>query len=130
MAELTLDEAAEQLGVSRSTVRRRIESGEISGRKETTASGDVWRVTLSDEEGKPVIDEQNGNGEDQAAKPEDLSEGDAAEASSTAAGVQMAGEEMTCAGCGKAIEEADDFVQASFGPVHAEPCSHQSFPRR
>lgn len=130
MVELTLDEAAERLGVSRSTVRRRIESGEISGRKESTEHGDVWRVTLSDEEGKPVTDEHNGNGEDQVSSPEDLSEGDAVAAPRNALEVQMAQDEMECAICHKSIEEADDYVQAAYGPVHAEPCSHQSFPRR
>lgn len=33
--------------------------------------------------------------------------------------------ERTCAVCDKTIERGVEYVQAAYGPVHSEPCSHQ-----
>ena len=39
------------------------------------------------------------------------------------------GEELSaCAVCRQSIEPGADYVTAAYGPVHAEPCSHQTRP--
>ena len=43
-AQLTIREAAEALGVSTRTVRRRIKEGELSGTKEPHGKQDVWMI--------------------------------------------------------------------------------------
>lgn len=42
-----------------------------------------------------------------------------------AAEVVAAAEAGTCAVCEKPIEPGSDTVEAAYGTVHAEPCSHQ-----
>ncbi len=46
MERLTIAEAAERLGVSPVTVRRRLKKGELSGEQEPTPQGFEWRVLL------------------------------------------------------------------------------------
>ncbi len=43
---VTIKEAAERLGVSPDTVRRRLKRGELTGEHETTPQGFVWRVAF------------------------------------------------------------------------------------
>ena len=51
MAEerVSIKEAAERIGVSQDTIRRRLKSGELGGEREKTPQGFVWRVELSQE---------------------------------------------------------------------------------
>lgn len=57
---VSIKEAAERLGVSADTIRRRLKSGELSGEREKTPQGFVWRVELpgesesGDASGSPV----------------------------------------------------------------------------
>src|SRR5215218_684924 len=52
MAErVSIKEAAERLGVSQDTMRRRLKSGELAGEREKTPQGFVWRVELPQEPG-------------------------------------------------------------------------------
>ena len=44
---LTVPEAAQQLGVSEKTIRRRLKSGDLKGIPIPTAKGFEWRVTLT-----------------------------------------------------------------------------------
>ncbi len=44
---LSVREAAERLGVSKDTIRRRIKSGDLAAVQEATAQGFEWRVTLN-----------------------------------------------------------------------------------
>ena len=46
MERLTIADAAERLGVSPVTVRRRLKKGELSGEQEPTPQGYEWRVLL------------------------------------------------------------------------------------
>lgn len=48
--DLTIQEAAQRLGVSSATIRRRIHKGIVKARKEDTPQGYRWIVELSDEE--------------------------------------------------------------------------------
>lgn len=41
-----IKEAAERLGVSPDTIRRRLKAGELTGEREKTAQGFIWRVEL------------------------------------------------------------------------------------
>ena len=50
---VSIAEAAERLGVSADTVRRRLKRGELTGEQETTPQGFVWRVALPIAEGAP-----------------------------------------------------------------------------
>jgi len=43
---VSIKEAAERLGVSADTVRRRLKRGELAGEREKTPQGFVWRVEL------------------------------------------------------------------------------------
>ncbi|HEV2121200.1 MAG TPA: excisionase family DNA-binding protein [Chloroflexota bacterium] len=49
MAELTIKEAADRLGVSADTIRRRLKAGEIEGRREPMGSGYRWLVQLPED---------------------------------------------------------------------------------
>lgn len=52
---VSIKEAAERLGVSADTIRRRLKSGDLSGEREKTPQGFVWRVELpQDGTGEPV----------------------------------------------------------------------------
>lgn len=55
-----LREAADRLGISTDTVRRRLKRGELTGEQRTTAHGPSWFVQ---------IPEQGKDGEDEAAAP-------------------------------------------------------------
>ncbi len=46
---LSVREAAERLGVSKDTIRRRIKSGDLAAVQEATAQGFEWRIALNDE---------------------------------------------------------------------------------
>lgn len=46
---VTIKEAAERLGVSQDTIRRRLKTGELAGEREKTRQGFVWRVALPPE---------------------------------------------------------------------------------
>jgi excisionase family DNA binding protein len=47
--EVTVEEAAKLLGVSRDTIMRRIQKGELEAHQEPRPQGHVWRVTIPDE---------------------------------------------------------------------------------
>jgi excisionase family DNA binding protein len=47
--EVTVEEAAKLLGVSRDTIMRRIHKGELEAHQEPRPQGHVWRVTIPDE---------------------------------------------------------------------------------
>jgi len=52
---VSIKEAAERLGVSADTIRRRLKSGELAGEREKTPQGFVWRVELpQDAPGEPA----------------------------------------------------------------------------
>jgi hypothetical protein len=46
MEDVTIPEAARRLGISRSAVRRRLQSGQLTGRQEPRPQGHIWLVTL------------------------------------------------------------------------------------
>lgn len=46
---LSVREAAERLGVSKDTIRRRIKSGDLAAVQEPTAQGFEWRIVLDEE---------------------------------------------------------------------------------
>jgi len=46
---VTIKEAAELLGVSQDTIRRRLKHGDLAGEREKTPQGFVWRVELPQE---------------------------------------------------------------------------------
>jgi len=46
MVELTVTEAAQVLGISTATVKRRLASGELTGRKEPRPQGSRWLVEV------------------------------------------------------------------------------------
>jgi len=46
IAELTVTEASRILGLSAATIKRRLVSGELTGRKETRAQGTRWLVEI------------------------------------------------------------------------------------
>lgn len=46
---VTIKEAAERLGVSQDTIRRRLKMGELTGEREKTRQGFIWRVELPSE---------------------------------------------------------------------------------
>jgi excisionase family DNA binding protein len=48
--EVTVEEAAKCLGVSRDTIMRRIRKGELEAQQKPRPQGHVWRVTIPDEE--------------------------------------------------------------------------------
>lgn len=57
---LSIRDAAERLGVSPDTIRRRMKKGELVGEKEPTPQGYEWRIILPTEEsdtGEPQLDE-------------------------------------------------------------------------
>lgn len=47
---LSMKQAAERLGVSVDTIRRRLKKGELVGEKEPTPQGYEWRIILPREE--------------------------------------------------------------------------------
>lgn len=49
--QVSIKDAAERLGVSQDTIRRRLKSGELTGEREKTPQGFVWRVELPQEPG-------------------------------------------------------------------------------
>jgi hypothetical protein len=49
MERVSIKEAAERLGVSQDTIRRRLKSGGLAGEREKTPQGFVWRVELPQE---------------------------------------------------------------------------------
>jgi len=49
MAELTVTEASRILGLSTATVKRRLASGELTGRKEPRPQGSRWLVEIDTE---------------------------------------------------------------------------------
>ncbi len=51
---LTIGEAAERLGVSPDTVRRRLKRGELHGEQEETAQGFIWRIVLPEAPDEPA----------------------------------------------------------------------------
>jgi len=57
MAELTITEASRILGVSAATVKRRLTSGELTGRKEPRPQGTRWLVEVDTDhvKGNPQI---------------------------------------------------------------------------
>lgn len=54
---LSIRDAAERLGVSPDTIRRRMKKGELVGEKEPTPQGYEWRIILPTEESEPQQDE-------------------------------------------------------------------------
>jgi excisionase family DNA binding protein len=55
--EVTVDEAAKLLGVSRDTIMRRIHKGELEAHQEPRPQGHVWRVTIPDKPAdNPLVD--------------------------------------------------------------------------
>ena len=48
--EVTVEEAANLLGVSRDTIMRRIRKGDLEAHQEPRPQGHVWRVIIPDEE--------------------------------------------------------------------------------
>ena len=50
MAELTIREAAQRLGVTEVTIRRRIRNGDINAHQLTRPQGFIWIVELPDED--------------------------------------------------------------------------------
>jgi len=65
---LSMKQAAERLGVSVDTIRRRLKKGELVGEKEPTPQGFEWRIILPREEsdttepqGEPVTDSHAGD---------------------------------------------------------------------
>lgn len=67
---VSIKEAAERLGVSQDTIRRRLKHGEIRGEREKTPQGFVWRVELP---GEP--ESGDGRGETAQASPADAGDG-------------------------------------------------------
>ncbi len=62
MPKLTIKEAAEQLGISEVSVRRRLKKGDLHGERMATAQGYTWLVVLADAE-ETVTPHQNGQNE-------------------------------------------------------------------
>lgn len=62
MLKLTIKEAAEQLGISEVSVRRRLKKGDLHGERIPTAQGYTWLVVLADA-GETVTPRQNGQHE-------------------------------------------------------------------
>lgn len=60
---LTIGEAAERLGISPDTVRRRLKRGELEGEQEQTAQGFIWRIVLpkTPDEPEPEAAEPQGS---------------------------------------------------------------------
>lgn len=50
MSDVSINEAAQRLGVSTETIRRRLHKGSLKGEQVTTPQGFVWTVDLPDEE--------------------------------------------------------------------------------
>lgn len=57
--QVTIAEAAEALGVSRDTIRRRLKSGDLTGEQRSTAQGFTWYVDLPAPDETPAAT-QNG----------------------------------------------------------------------
>lgn len=122
--EVSIKEAVRRLGVSASTIRRRIRSGDLRGRKESVALGEglgrteQWLVEIPDEGGDSMEERTNGDENEEMTTPEtpeveeDISEGDE--------------EVVNCAVCRKPILDTDYTIEAAYGTVHEEPCSHQT----
>lgn len=53
MARLTITQAAERLGVSTDTIRRRIKRGQLQAEKEARPQGSRWMVEIADEDVPP-----------------------------------------------------------------------------
>lgn len=66
MAEQTeyvsIQDAAQRLGVSPDTIRRRVRSGELEGQQEKTAQGFVWRVKVPMVSAAPSVSGENAAG--------------------------------------------------------------------
>ena len=128
MPEVSLDEAAKHLGVTRSTVVRRIKAGIVAGRKQNVEGTEVWRVTLPNEEDAPMSERVNGD-QDEAEHDEVATVEDAVDVDEAAVAEDMALEPGTiCPVCQESIEDDDDYVKSAHGEVHAEPCSHKTIP--
>ncbi len=127
--EVSIKEAVRILGMSSSTIRRRIRSGVLKGRKESIALGeglsgrtDQWLVEIPDEGGNPVDERTNGNdpgNEQEEPMAEEESSPDEPEE-----------EVVNCAVCKQPVLSTDYSIEASYGTVHEEPCSHQTRPAR
>lgn len=145
MASVTPREAAEILGVSLSTIKRRLRIGELSGHKESGDHGETWIVDLPDKEEKGMTEHQEINPEDtEGVEPPGLEENSDEPTSeeeifpeeevtffvNVESGVvserEIEREPLTCAICSQSIGIDDDYVDAAYGPVHTEPCSHQT----
>jgi len=65
MAELTITEASRILGLSAATVKRRLVSGELTGRKETRPQGTRWLVEVETARinGSPQLIDSSVNGD-------------------------------------------------------------------
>jgi len=55
---LSIRDAAERLGVSPDTIRRRMKKGELVGEKEPTPQGYEWRILLPVDEGNATMPER------------------------------------------------------------------------
>lgn len=60
---VTIKEAAARLGISADTVRRRLKRGELTGEKEETPQGYVWRIQLPEEESEPAPAQEEPSGD-------------------------------------------------------------------
>lgn len=124
--EVPLKEAVQRLGISASTIRRRIRSGVLRGRKEFVSLGgglsgrtEQWLVEI-DEGGDSVEERTNGNENEEMTTPE---EPGVEEDTSEEGGER---EIANCAVCRKPILDTDYAIEAAYGTVHEEPCSHQT----
>ena len=52
ITRLSIDQAAERLGVSRPTIRRRLRNGELRGERKPTKQGFVWEVLIDSPDGE------------------------------------------------------------------------------
>lgn len=64
--QVTISEAAQRLGVSEHTVRRRVRNGELPGSQVATPQGYTWRVEVPDDSPDPAP--KAGDGEVQALR--------------------------------------------------------------
>lgn len=118
---ISIREAAEKLGISQTTIRRRLRSGWLTGHKETGPQGEAWVVEL---EGADQMDfrsrrygPQDPTAEENLDTPEveeDDEDDDREEQP-----------EVPCVICKDLITRENPGMEAAYGSVHQEPCSHQ-----